>query len=123
MLGTRHSGVILCALLLAVGSQEQTSKDPKRNEPQTIPGKFIDKTEHLGIHFKHEASPTSRKYLPETMGSGVALLDGAARKIAYGASAAGHSPSPRYTLMAFRLTTAIAFSPKFPFLRRFPLSK
>jgi len=75
MLGTRHSGVILCALLLAVGSQEQTSKDPKRNEPQTIPGKFIDKTEHLGIHFKHEASPTSRKYLPETMGSGGGLLD------------------------------------------------
>src|ERR1700723_4132751 len=39
------------------------------------PGKFIDVTQKLGIHFKQEASPTSRKYLLETMGSGVALFD------------------------------------------------
>lgn len=37
--------------------------------------KFADVTEALGIRFKHEASPTSRKYLPETMGSGVAVFD------------------------------------------------
>ena len=28
-----------------------------------------------GIDFRHENSPTSNKYLPETMGGGVALLD------------------------------------------------
>jgi enediyne biosynthesis protein E4 len=39
------------------------------------PGKFVDITEHCGVHFIHKASPTSRKYLPETMGSGVALFD------------------------------------------------
>ena len=40
-----------------------------------VPGKFVDVTEKLGIHFKQQASKTSRKYLPETMGSGVAVFD------------------------------------------------
>jgi hypothetical protein len=39
------------------------------------PGHFVDATEKLGIHFRQEASPTSKKYLLETMGSGVALFD------------------------------------------------
>jgi hypothetical protein len=39
------------------------------------PGHFVDVTEKLGIHFRQQASPTSKKYLPETMGSGVALFD------------------------------------------------
>ncbi len=38
-------------------------------------GHFIDATEKLGIHFRHQASTTSKKYLLETMGSGVALFD------------------------------------------------
>src|ERR1700741_1275595 len=38
-------------------------------------GKFEDVTEKIGIHFQHQASPTSKKYLLETMGSGVALFD------------------------------------------------
>ena len=46
------------------------------SEPAMLgPGKFVDITEHCGVHFVHKASPTSRKYLPETMGSGVALFD------------------------------------------------
>ena len=36
---------------------------------------FADVTARVGINFRHAASPTSRKYLPETMGAGVALLD------------------------------------------------
>src|ERR1700686_1881578 len=39
------------------------------------PGRFVDVTEKLGIHFRQQASPTSKKYLLETMGSGVALFD------------------------------------------------
>jgi hypothetical protein len=39
------------------------------------PDDFVDLTGKLGIHFKQEASLTSRKYLLETMGSGVALFD------------------------------------------------
>ena len=38
-------------------------------------GKFSDVTQRLGINFKHRASHTAKKYLPETMGSGVALFD------------------------------------------------
>jgi len=36
---------------------------------------YEDVTESVGIDFRHAASPTSQKYLPETMGGGVALLD------------------------------------------------
>src|ERR1700757_4159125 len=39
------------------------------------PGKFVDITASSGIYFQHKASHTSKKYLPETMGSGVALFD------------------------------------------------
>jgi hypothetical protein len=37
--------------------------------------KFADVTQRCGIPFLHRASPTSKKYLPETMGAGVALFD------------------------------------------------
>jgi enediyne biosynthesis protein E4 len=49
-------------------------QDHSVHEP-FVPGSFVDVTENLGVHFKQEASPTTRKYLPETMGSGVALFD------------------------------------------------
>jgi len=38
-------------------------------------GKFVDITAQTGIHFLHQSPHTSRKYLIETMGSGVALFD------------------------------------------------
>src|SRR5476649_2787591 len=38
-------------------------------------GLFADITASSGIHFKHMASHTARKYLIETMGAGVALFD------------------------------------------------
>src|SRR5215472_14394209 len=37
--------------------------------------KFVDVTPSLGVHFRGLASHTSKKYLIETMGSGVALVD------------------------------------------------
>jgi enediyne biosynthesis protein E4 len=40
--------------------------------PQSV---FEDATAKSGIHFKHEASCTSQKYLPESMGAGVAMFD------------------------------------------------
>ena len=40
-----------------------------------VPGRFVDITEKAGVHFLHQAPHTSRKYLIETMGSGVALFD------------------------------------------------
>ena len=39
------------------------------------PGNFVDITAASGVRFQHVASHTSKKYLPETMGSGVALFD------------------------------------------------
>ena len=36
---------------------------------------FTDITQKAKIDFKHESSATSNKYLVETMGGGVALLD------------------------------------------------
>jgi hypothetical protein len=38
-------------------------------------GDFVDVTAAAGVHFLHQASHTSKKYLLETMGSGVALFD------------------------------------------------
>jgi enediyne biosynthesis protein E4 len=48
-----------------------------RAQPQssTVPGRFLDATEKLGIRFQQQASSTSKKYLLETMGSGVAVFD------------------------------------------------
>jgi hypothetical protein len=43
--------------------------------PPAIPAKFVDVTSALGVHFEHAAPHTSKKYLVETMGSGVALFD------------------------------------------------
>jgi len=39
------------------------------------PGNFVDITARSGVRFQHVASHTTKKYLPETMGSGVALFD------------------------------------------------
>jgi enediyne biosynthesis protein E4 len=42
---------------------------------QPVQPKFTEVTAALGVRFQYRASHTSRKYLIETMGSGVALLD------------------------------------------------
>jgi hypothetical protein len=39
------------------------------------PIRFTDVTEQAGIHFKHNSGAFGKKYLPETMGSGVCFLD------------------------------------------------
>jgi enediyne biosynthesis protein E4 len=51
-------------------------KSPKPAEQAKIaPGKFADVTTSVGVNFRNLASHTSKKYLLETMGSGVALFD------------------------------------------------
>jgi enediyne biosynthesis protein E4 len=67
--------VALFALIAAVPAFSQhTPRDSGVPETAST-AKFEDVTSKVGIHFQHQASPTSRKYLLETMGSGVALLD------------------------------------------------
>ncbi|HEX3820733.1 MAG TPA: CRTAC1 family protein [Candidatus Sulfotelmatobacter sp.] len=39
------------------------------------PIEFMDVTEKAGIHFKHNTGAFGKKYLPETMGSGVCFID------------------------------------------------
>ena len=53
---------------------EQKSSDPSATSTPA-PAKFTDVTAALGINFEYLASHTSKKYLIETMGSGVALFD------------------------------------------------
>src|ERR1017187_1741446 len=52
-----------CLLLLTLCSSAYASDD------------FVDITSASGIHFQHVASHTAKKYLIESMGSGVALFD------------------------------------------------
>ena len=55
-------------LLAPIGGAQSSPAAP-------TPGNFVDVTDKLGVHFKQQASKTSRKYLLETMGSGVAVFD------------------------------------------------
>ncbi len=58
-----------CALGLILTGPALLSSDSPSEPP------FVDVTEAVGVHFLHRAFPTSKKYLPETMGSGVAVFD------------------------------------------------
>ncbi len=53
---------------------QKRSQQPEQKSSSGA-GQFIDVTEASGIRFVGRASHTSKKYLPETMGSGVALFD------------------------------------------------
>jgi hypothetical protein len=78
----RNSALRFFTALLAivfVASETLTGAEEQSQTTKTVdsatPGKFRDVTQRLGINFQHQASHTSKKYLPETMGSGVALFD------------------------------------------------
>lgn len=66
-------GQAICAALAVAVAAEWVL--PLRGQAPRVAGQFIDVTEQAGIHFRQQASPTAKKYLPETMGSGVALFD------------------------------------------------
>jgi hypothetical protein len=60
------------SLLLAPVAHTQDSRNSNSDQ---LAGKFSDVTSSLGIQFEYLASHTSKKYLIETMGAGVALFD------------------------------------------------
>lgn len=62
--------VIYGLFLLSFASFAQSAP-----QPAPVPGKFVEVTDAVGVHFQHQAPHTSKKYLIETMGSGVALFD------------------------------------------------
>ena len=61
----------LLAALAATGWRGVLGQAAKR---ATLPA-FREVTANSGIRFRHEASVTSQKYLPESMGAGVAMFD------------------------------------------------
>jgi hypothetical protein len=64
---SRRAALLLLLLPLAAAVRAAT--------PPTAPPPFTDVTAASGIAFRHESAPTTQKYLIETMGGGVALLD------------------------------------------------
>jgi hypothetical protein len=64
----------IVAFIAATLSPAQTSTAKAPSAPP-VPGKFTDITSAFGVSFTAVASHTSRKYLLETMGSGVAVFD------------------------------------------------
>ena len=74
------AGAISCAgclllLFAAIPHQRLLAEPAKSPNPHSISGTFIDATTSRSVHFDYQASHTSKKYLPETMGAGVALFD------------------------------------------------
>ena len=56
------------------GAGGQLTRRPG-SSPPLGPIEFTDVTAKAGIHFKHNTGAFGKKYLPETMGSGVCFLD------------------------------------------------
>lgn len=68
--------VVLQVATLFAFSGQAAHSGPNSSTPRAdSPGNFIDTTAKSGINFVGVASHTSRKYLIETMGSGVATFD------------------------------------------------
>lgn len=72
----RHLEVAIAVLLFGVALIISSGVAyPVSAQSNAAGGHFTDATEKLGVHFRQQASPTSKKYLLETMGSGVAVFD------------------------------------------------
>jgi hypothetical protein len=67
------AGLLLLAPLMSPQEQEPTPRPTESSSGP--PGKFADITAGSGVNFRYQSSHTSKKYLPETMGAGVALFD------------------------------------------------
>ncbi len=78
---TQDRRKICCALLavatLLIGYIPRASQGASAPSPARPSGpiEFRDVTKQAGIHFKHNSGSFGKKYLPETMGSGVCVLD------------------------------------------------
>src|ERR1700677_507434 len=76
---SRFRAFSLAAILLGCWvAKAQNGSSTSVNEHRAAaeqPGRFVDVTTASGIHFEGQAYHTAKKYLIETMGSGVALFD------------------------------------------------
>ena len=67
--------LLVPALGLAASWWPTAAADPPAPATRPAGAHFVDVTDAVGLDFRHVSSATSQKYLPETMGGGVALLD------------------------------------------------
>jgi len=74
LLQSQPSGLLAQTVPNRPKSRPTTIRTPTRSDNDTRVT-FEDVTRILGIDFYHQASPTSQKYLLETMGAGTALFD------------------------------------------------
>ncbi len=68
-------GVWLAVVVAAAGQQRPADTLVTPTARPAPAANFVDVTGASGVRFQHSASHTSKKYLLETMGSGVGLLD------------------------------------------------
>jgi len=64
--------VLVASWMIRISAQDTGKVSPL---PLAVQPTFSDVTSAVGLHFQNVASHTSRKYLIETMGSGVAVFD------------------------------------------------
>jgi hypothetical protein len=62
-------------LMMAAGHAPGVLAQGSKNARPPVPLQWTDVTAKSGIRFKHEASRTTEKYLPEAMGAGAAMFD------------------------------------------------
>jgi hypothetical protein len=71
-----RAAVVRTAAVTEMSSKEaQQPAKPRSPLRPSGPIQFTDVTAQAGIHFKHNSGAFGKKYLPETMGSGVCFLD------------------------------------------------
>jgi hypothetical protein len=73
--GLSGTGTLACALSLALGLSLTSTAQSQQSPASPSKIHFEDITRSAGLHFTHNNAASGKKYLPETMGSGVAFLD------------------------------------------------
>jgi hypothetical protein len=68
------SSSLVAGIPIRITAQE-IQKSAAAPSSGATPGLFVDITQKSGVNFRYQASHTSKKYLIETMGPGVALFD------------------------------------------------
>jgi hypothetical protein len=68
------AATVLIALAVGAGLALRRPAVPVPENPR-VEARFVDVTDRAGVHFRHVSGATGKKLLPETMGSGVAVLD------------------------------------------------
>ena len=73
--GRLSLALLLCLALSVSGPPARAQKASSESSASRSGETFVDATQRLGVSFQYHASHTSKKYLLETMGPGVALFD------------------------------------------------